>query len=340
MKCCIVTVYNSQNCGSFLQAYALGKAIESLGHEAFYYKIHNTEKKRMIKTALKSLAKLNFASFSISLQQPKRFQKAISIINETELDDYPTYILGSDTIWDIHTAAFLNNYKTFWGIKFKNAKIIAYAPSIGFSEENDFKNADWLKDALEEMSAISVREKKAKRILQKYTETPIEIVCDPTLLLRKDQFNKIAPKQGMDCIFLYYYGKVPDEFKQAILSKSKKEGIKVVSFGSANSWCDINEPYDPIRFLELYRSARYIITNTFHGTVFSHIYNKKFAMIKSNKPKIYDFLEKMGTLDKVADKPSEIEKVLDSDFDYEKIEMRIEEERKHGFEYLINSLKV
>ena len=340
MKCCIVTVYNSQNCGSFLQAYALGKAVERIGFHACYYRIPNHESARLLSAAIRALLRLDFKAFKNLIDQNERFTDAYSLFQVTENRQMPVYILGSDTIWDISNAKFYKMRAVFWGNVFNNSIIISYAPSIGTAAEQDFADSVWVSASLNRLSSISVRENRAKEIIQKYTEKKIQIVCDPTLLLSKNEYNEMAGNAGTDCILLYFYGKVDNECKKVIMDIADKYQIEIISFGNSNTWADRNEPYDPIRFVELYRSARYIITNTFHGTVFAHIYHKRFAVIGRRKNKINDFLSKMGTGDKVTESASRISDILHSDYNFNEIDKRIYKEKELGFTYLRNSLRV
>lgn len=339
MKCCIVTVYNSPNCGSFLQAYALGKALDSIGVSVCYYRIPNNEFPRFVKNTLRAIIKLDFKGLKNLIYQNKRFMDACSLFRVTENKYMPVYILGSDTIWDIRNSRFYEMHDIFWGNVFNNSSIISYAPSIGAAEEQDFVNSAWVSGALNRMSAVSVRENEAKDMLQKYTGKEIQVICDPTLLLSENEYDAITKNVGMDCIFLYYYGKVSAECRKALIDIADSYHLKIISFGNSNSWVDRTEPYDPIRFLELYRSARYIITNTFHGTVFAHIYHKRFAVIGTRKKKINDFLSRMGTSDKTAESASQIDGILHSDFNFSEIDNRIQTEKETGLAYLKNSLR-
>ena len=72
---------------------------------------------------------------------------------------------------------------------------------------------------------------------------------------------------------------------------ARAEDLKIVTFGNYNTWCDLNLPYDPLLFLSIYDKADYIITNTFHGTVFSILYHKNFvARNKSRLSKLVNQL--------------------------------------------------
>ena len=335
MTYCIVTIYKSQNCGSFLQAYALGKAVESLGGDVCYYRYRDRENKKIIKMIIKSLIKFNFRSVKRLLKQQKTFKSLTGSFHKTTSKTLPFYILGSDTIWDISSPFFGRRHSIFFGEIFTKSRVFSYAPSIGYANKNDFLSAIWIKEALAHLDCISVREKRARDVISQFTDKPISLVCDPTLLIPKEIYCKLAGKESRKgTLLIYFYGKIPDEYKSELRDIASSENLKLVSFGSSNPWCDTIEPFDPVCFLALYRDSEYVFTNTFHGTVFAHIYNKRFAVAEENKPKIQDFLAKMGTSEKSVSHNKSIKSVFDSEFDFDEINRVMSEERSSGISYL------
>ena len=346
MKCGIITVYNSENSGSFLQAYAMSRAIKNLGHNAAFvrqgFKGHSSTLPIHLKNVLKSLMKRDFLGAKLLKTRRAAFsedcKKNLCIIDASEKAD--CLVLGSDVIWDLTVPYFRRNNKFFWGTGFGETKVISYAPSVGFAKEREFEAAGFVRGALSNMSAVSVRDKVSKKLLQPYCDKEIEIVCDPTYLVDRGEYDAIAKHTDLDnFIFLYCYGKLSEADRTAIQSLAKKEGLKTVTFGGANRWCDINLAYDPLLFLSLYDKAKYIITDTFHGTVFATIYEKRFAVIKNDKPKVLDVLEMCKMSDKMTETAEDIPAVLHSDFDYEATRLRIKKERGNGLNYLKNALE-
>ena len=297
MKCGIVTVYNSENSGSFLQAYALSQTLKKNGNETAFVRQNHRDHSASLTNYLKLIAKAairgNFEGVKRLAIRRKAFQCAcqhLQIVDE--LTAPSCCILGSDVIWDITVPFFRNHHSFFWGTQFKNSKVISYAASVGFAKEKDLEACSFVRSSLKNMQMVSVRDKTSKQLLQLYCDKEIQIVCDPTYLLDKEEYNAIAaPTDLRQFLFIYYYGKMTQEDRAAIQELAKKEGLKMVTFGNHNSWCDVSLAYDPLLFLSLYDKAEYIITNTFHGTVFATIYEKKFAVIKNDKPKVLNVLE-------------------------------------------------
>ena len=346
MRCGIVTVYNSENCGSFLQGYALARFLQKNGHEAVFIRQncpnHSASPKRYFTKLAKTVLRGNLAGAKRLVVRRKNFRQAIDqhlqvVKDATGLD---CCILGSDVIWDVSTGFFRNSHTFFWGTRFSPAKIIAYAPSIGFSKEEDLKKVDFVQESLSNMAAVSVRDEVSQRLLQPYCNKEIHLVCDPTFLVDWADYNAIAKETDLEkFIFLYCYGNLPAADREAIQSIAKAEGLKTVTFGNYNSWCDVCLPYDPLLFLSIYDKADYIITNTFHGTVFSAIYEKRFAVVNNDKQKVLNVLKMCGLSEKMTQTAEDYHAILHSDFDYEMTRRNIMQERENSLRYLSEALE-
>lgn len=346
MKCGIVTVYNSVNSGSFLQAYAMEQTLKKYGQKAAFvcqnFGDHSSSRRNYFKLVMKAVLKGNIAGARCQQARRRIFRQAISeqlqIAPISEKKD--CYVLGSDVIWDLKVPFFRNHTDFFWGTRFENAKIISYAPSVGFAKEEDLEKYPLIRQALNRMSAVSVRDLPSKELLQPYCDHEIQIVCDPTYLLVKEEYDAIAkPTDLKDFLFIYYYGKMPTDYREAIQAFAKEKGLKTVTFGGVNRWCDISLAYDPLLFLSIYDKAEYIITNTFHGTVFATIYEKRFAVIKNDKPKVLDVLQMCSLSDKMTNGSEDICAILESDFDYDVIRQKILTEREKGLQYLKTAIE-
>lgn len=342
MKCAIVTVYASQNCGSFLQAFALAKKIELLGCEATFvrqsFKKHSQSKISYIKFLCKALLKMDFLAVKLESKKRKAFSRTIKKLNILPGNNVADlYILGSDTIWDISQPYFMYHKDVFWGSKFDKTSVASYAPSVGYAKEISVEQQKWIANALDNMKAISVRDESSYNLIKPFTKKEIEFTCDPTFLISVDEYYKLSRDIVIDYdkfIFLYFYGRMSQEQKKEICTFAQKNNLKIVTFSHLNRWCDVCEPYDPIRFLALYEKAEYVVTNTFHGTVFANIFEKKFAVLNVKKPKVIDLLKRLSKSDKMTNDNNSLEDVLMSDFDYLETKKVIESDRQKGEMYL------
>lgn len=345
MKCGIVTVYSSENCGSFLQAYALAHALEQKGHEAAVVKHafqdHAGASRRYCKNVALLMLRGRFSAARKLVQRRKAFRQAIGKLKVVPLSDkMDCYFFGSDTIWDLSVPFFRNHRDFFWGASFEKARLISYAPSMGATRQIAGEQGGFVSKALNHLDHISVRDHAEKELLQPYSEKPISVVCDPTLLLKQSDYQVMEkPSDLRDFVFIYYYGKMPQDYIREIQTFAKEKGLKTVIFGNGNDWCDRSVAYDPLLFLSLYRDAAYVVTNTFHGTVFSHIYGKKFAVIKNEKPKVVGFLKQCQTSDKMTETAADLRNILESEYDYETIGTLLAQARDQGLDYLEETLR-
>ena len=165
MKLCIVTVYNSVNSGSFWQAKILGQILEKMGHEVFYLerKGGSTTLKYKIKSLLGTIKRRNFKDLINKSKEFYEFDKVTNKFkvianNENDLKKIDCFILGSDTIWNIDSKYFAQNYKRYFGGLFSDKKVISYAASTGNTTLETIKKYDDIPDMLNKMKYISVRD--------------------------------------------------------------------------------------------------------------------------------------------------------------------------------------
>lgn len=345
MKCGIVTVYNSENAGSFLQAMAMTRAIQSMGHEAVCmyqgFSDHSASFRNYSRRLLGTIVKKGPSAARLLVQRRKLFRKAHQLLTvETDAERIDCFLLGSDVIWDVKERFFRDHRDFFWGTGYAGARVISYAPSVGFAEAEDLERCGFVAEALSQMDAVSVRDVTSQRLLQPYSQRPVRVVCDPTLLIGPQEYEVLEkPTELEDFIFLYCYETISAEYTERIKAFAKARGLKTVTFGSSNPWCDLRLAYDPLLFLSLYRKAAYIVTDTFHGTVFSNIYEKKYVVLNNQKPKILDFLSLCQMSDKMTQTAEDLARILSSEYDYDTTWMILEKERENGLNYLKNALK-
>ena len=345
MKCGIVTVYNSENCGSFLQGYALAQFLKNCGHEAVFIRQnfgdHSASRRNYLIKQAKTALRGDFRGVKLLAKRRALFRQAIAghlqvVKNAKGLD---CCVLGSDVIWDVTGGLFRNHHRFFWGSQFYPTKVISYAASIGFAKKEDLEKQDFIRDSLKKMTAVSVRDELSRELLQPYCDKEIHLVCDPTYLLSREAYDAIAVPTDLEkFIFLYCYGNLPAADRKAIQQIAAQEGLKTITFGTFNKWCDISLPYDPLLFLSIYDKADYVITNTFHGTVFSTIYEKRFAVIKNDKQKVINVLKICGLSDKMTQTAEDYATILHSDFDYEASRQNVARERTNSLRYLSEAL--
>ncbi len=346
MKVCIVTLYKTLNCGSYYQAYALRKKIEEYGHEVFFLDVNYTLKVR-IKSKLRTIKKIlsrDNDEVKRYIEQNRRFikkqQEFNSIKYKHAMKDIDCFVLGSDTIWNLDSKNLTHLRKFLWGGAFYGKAVISYAASVANTKKERIEKYPELINYLNNCQFLSVRDFYTYDIIKQFTEKNIAIVCDPTLLLRKnDFFNKVSQKFEFKYIFLYLFEDLNDEQICKLKKFAKDKNLQIVSGTEKIKWCDIHTHNEPKDFINYMFNADFVITDTFHGTIFSSNFEKKFVSINRNKNKVNNYLKEITLENRLINNKDDIIRKLIDNIDYEKVNKKIESMRKNSESYLQDSLK-
>lgn len=316
MKIAIVTWSTYNNYGTLLQAFALQNYIQRLNfsceiisdkfiiEKTTNCKAQNNEndgnkinriKKYLAnpKEALKILKiklrkKKYFHIWNDSNDKTMDFRNHLLKINyDTSFDNlssisglYDIFVCGSDQIW-----SSIIKYEGFYFLNFTSKKKIAYAPSMSsdaWSEEFVCK----LKRDLKDFTALSTRENTTSLHLSGILNRDVKHVCDPTLLFQKNDWeafcSKIQNKKRK--YLLCYFLENKTEYFDYAKNKSKELGLKLMLIPSCpaftiSKYC-IKEAVGPLEFVSLFRDASYVLTDSFHGTIFSLIFEKQAGILK------------------------------------------------------------
>lgn len=286
MKVGIVTVFYTENCGSVLQATALQKILVEHGCDVYFISTKNRYSAHSLKKVIKNcgksfLMRKNFLkTFYKYLSFKKYFRSNFTIISPKNTEFLDLIIIGSDTVWDITSKYFLESQELFWGLKWKTIPMITYAATIANSPYTLLDNKKYPLEACSNYQKISVRDKYTKEYIETRTKKIIPIVCDPTLLCEVQYYREKCRKVPFEKYLLLYLFNEPDKsFALQIQSFSKRMGYKIVAIGRSISFAEIYIEASIENFLSYFNAASYIITNTFHGTVFSIIFNKNFIVL-------------------------------------------------------------
>ena len=194
---------------------------------------------------------------------------------------YNTIIVGSDQVWH-----FSSNLRAFCMEDFpQSIKRISYGASVAKNSLSNYEY-DVFQRTLPKFAAVSVREKEAVDLLQPLCPAKIEWVLDPTLLLSAEDWDEVCEERIVpeEYVFCYFLGVDKKERKLAT-EFAKRKGLKLVTFIHLDNHyvvADVHfgdiQIYDvfPEKFLSLVKYAKYVFTDSFHASVFSHIYQKEF----------------------------------------------------------------
>lgn len=245
------------------------------------------------------------------------------------------YIAGSDQIWN----TMMNNGKDpAYYLQFapKNATTATYAASFSVSEIPD-ELKEQTKKYIKSIDFVSVREKSALKILDDLGILNGQAVLDPVFLLEKKQWSKIESNIKLDDEYVLVYDfEGSDEVKNFAVKYAQKHNLKIYSLYK-NEYCDKSfENFGPDVFLSLIKNAEFIVSNSFHATAFSLIYEKEFAVIKRQEginSRMVDLLESVGIDERIVDSYQEFN-AIDFNLVKEKLEIEVEKSKDYLKEVL------
>ena len=333
----VVTLYHSQNYGAFLQGYAMQTSLEKLGYQSEFIRLQDSEIKDlifMIKTKNLPLAFFRFRQYL--KYRTERHLLHLSLKGSRVA--YTAVIVGSDTLWDVQNPTILPKDE-FLGKNLEADKIIAYAPSANMTTAADFRAVYTQENPYESFCAIGVRDAKTQNLVRDITGSLPPIVCDPTLLLDRCEYPVSKPQFSHRYILVYGYSFKQEEQEQ-IQMLAKKHGLVTVSIGLFNKWCDYNTTATVSEFLGYIEKADFVCTGTFHGTIFTTIFEKKSVVFARENYKVLDIIAKLGIENRNAsDCLDRTVEIAETELDYDKIEKQIEGLREQSLTFLKEALR-
>lgn len=374
VKIGILTFQASHNCGSMLQAYALREVLARKYNADVEIINYSNYVSRCIYGYLdtrpkKSSIERNIATFTHlkTVSESRKWYKAFSdnyLVKSQEhcnnpkdlrkiSTQYDMIIAGGDQIWNVRCQ---DAGKEFFLNFTDDVRKVAYSPSLGGS--NILKHADNLehyKQYLLDFEHLSVREPNGQKWLQELTGREVPVICDPTMLLTAEEWCQWLPVPEIEGKFIFnyaFYHNRPET--NAILQKiSEKTGmsIYVIDYKSYDYYklsqygikrCSMS---GPLAFLGLMKNASLVLTQSFHGTLFSSLFNRNFWSYnwkEAHNPdddRAMAILEQLGLEDryKMVDELLEID--LFTPVDYETVNEKIANFRAISYQYIDSFMK-
>lgn len=353
----LVTLHSqNNNFGSILQAYALYSYTSQLGYDVEvlnyrpYYSNGSVDVKARIKKIIVNtiflpyyiLRSTRFNSFIKQEKQTKRFTSYEEL--EKNHPQADIYMIGSDQVWN---TSFLCGKDPTYYLKYTDStKKMSYAASMGRTV-NSQEEINRIVELTKDFRFISLREEKSAVQLQQLGREDAKYVLDPVFLLSYSDYKKLHvdnTQHDNDYILAYVIHK--DDFISKVIDEiAKKTGKKVIQVGGFASKCNYDSfprSAGPREFLTLVENASFIVTSSFHGTAFAHIYQKQFAIVMpgSNTLRIENILETAGTSNRVVKEIGDIEKIISQNIDYDKVNLKLNKKIEESREYLVESLRL
>lgn len=263
---------------------------------------------------------------------------------------YAGVMVGSDQLWS--PGGIIGNFHNLMFVP-DHVHKFSYAASFGVPEIPRSKRRLY-KTFLSRVEHISVRENAGQKIVRDMIGREVPVVADPVILLTPAQWDaEIPAKRPVEepYIFAYLLGDSV-QTRQQVLQLQQLTGLKIVAFHHMDSYnkADIGfgdiVPYDvgPEEFLNYIRFADYICTDSFHGSVFSSLYHKKFMVFSrysdqsrvSKNSRIDSLCENLGLTGRRYT-GSNIEDIF-QDIDYEQVDIKISRIRDRSRAFLDQAL--
>ncbi len=359
----LMTIYDCNNYGASLQAYATTKNLEELG---FDYRIVNyitpsdkrlkkfflfPKNRRYLMHNVKAL--LNPVSFFRRNKTFNSFVRNSFKITDKEYtladykkiadEDFDFLVTGSDQTFSLNLWP-----DPEYGIPFfmpfeTKCKKISYSSSMGeHLERITDSQISFMKETLSDFEHLAVREETAANAIEKMIGKRPVITFDPTITLSRDKWEKLEKPFDIKEKYIFFYGVLPTKWITEYVEKlSKETGFKVVTPNIRNT-TEMKTDFKrvdycgPGEFLTLIKNAEMVVTSSFHGTIFSMIYEKPFASLLIGSGNRVTTLLKLAGMEEFAFK--ENDNVIVQKPDPEKIKAFQKSAKETNYNYLKNSL--
>lgn len=351
----ILTFHHARSYGALLQTYALQQFLLECGisNEVVNYRCKFIEDWanpfRYVKDmALKPFLAAIFYSFRI-----RAFQEKISAFSDAFLltsrpftretlgecvGDYEYFIAGSDQVWSPSCVGFDPVY--FLDFAAPSQKY-SYAASFGTPQLPEGKLPEY-RNLLSDFQSISVREDSGRSLVRSLTGMDAQVHLDPTLLLTREQWDRIIPGTPRSPYILLFNVLKPVHLAEYALALSEKTGLPILWLNYRHKVRDKRITYidsvSPNEFVELVKNAEYVCTNSFHGNAFSLIYHKQFIVetetAAGENSRSRELMQKLGLEARVLS-TDHTPDILHST-DWSAVDRYFEQERERSRTYLLS----
>lgn len=326
-KVCILSMQRVENMGSLLQAYALKKTLENMGCEVEFLDIQpnaaedklrngnhldfstrqESQGLQKLQRKLKKIDKytVNRIKVKFHSRAQKRyfadFRRNVLHIDRTSAH-YDICIIGSDEVFGCMSEVEWGFTTQLFGNVKEAEKVITYAASCGPTRFQDLPEgvAFKIREAFGRIRAFSVRDKNTLEFVAKLTGKKAQEHLDPVLIydFSSEVEQADMPKIPKRCCIVYSYQNRfhSQEEAEAIKSFCDRHNLTPVTVAGRQYWTNRHIACSPFQCLKLFEAADFVITDTFHGTIFSAKYAKKFAVLtrESNYNKLSDLITRIG----------------------------------------------
>ena len=361
-----LTYHFANNYGAVLQAYALQEFFKEKGYNVEFidYRSEAVEDRHRIfpykkfqKSSFIEKIKIIFSFFLFFFQRRRRIVvfeqfREKYLLRSKKYNDanlfgyfYDIFVIGSDQVWNPNVTNGFDN--VYWGNfnSKKGSRKVTYAISSG-SLDDLIDKEEFLKNTLSNFDLLSVRENSLQSFIQPLTAKNVALVVDPTLLVNKEVFDKIAVKPQLKGPYILVYSKAGKEspYDDVAMTLAQRYNAKIVDIRSCHIKNRILHPnfiyYQASveEFLGLFKYAEATIVSSFHGTVFSLLFRKNFYSVSGqNMDRIQTLLRKVGLEKRIVKNATELDY---TPINYELVQHNLDTERVIAEEYITSVINL
>ncbi len=367
MKIAILSMQRINNYGSLLQSYSLMKLLKQFGHDVYFLDIECRAKDNAL---LDNNMQMRFAEGETAtrhifpkLQKIDRYiinrikhkiahKKRIPIFEEFRTDnlemnktsrDFDLCIIGSDEVFNCLTPSKWGFTSQLFGNIDNVGHVITYAASCGSTTYDNVPVAvkKVIANSLSRLDGISVRDENTMNFVRSLTQNNALKHADPVIIgdftqeLSVTALPNDLPERY--CIIYSYHNRfnAPEEIRE-ILDFCKRHKMIPVAIGAPQKWIKKYWCGSPFTTLKVFQNAAFVITDTFHGAIFSAKYAQKFAVVsrESNRNKLLDLLITLGIEKHHLKQINMLEEIYCKDNDIDAINVKASELRSQAISYL------
>lgn len=358
------------NMGSLLQAYALKRLLETLENQVEFidikkidsdYQLLGDYKQKFkgeseqtgVLGKMKKIDKYTLNRLKIrrlSDEQSSIFEKfRINALNIDKVSNkYDLCVIGSDEVFNCLNAGAWGFTSQLFGNVVEANNVITYAASCGSTkyDELPLEVATCIRETFKRISAFSARDMNTHEFISRLTGKKISDNLDPVLIYDfSNEVNKVKKLPKLPehyCIIYSYYNRIhkPEEI-DTIKRFCDKHNLTPIAIGSPQFWLKNYVTCSPFQCLKIFQNADFVITDTFHGTIFAAKYAPKYAVLirDSNRNKLLDLIKKIKIEKHLIENMEEIEEKFSCKKDIVGFQKIIEMERRKTSIYLEQEIR-
>lgn len=374
MRVCILSMQDVQNMGSLLQSYALKQMLTQMDLEVDFLHIESRDEDNLLLqnwvedfsdeaehigglSRLRKIDQYLFTRLKNSFLRKKQFEiydrfreKYFDFPNLSQVQNYDYCIIGSDEVFNCCNKTRWGFTSQLFGNVNKANHVITYAASCGSTTAKKIPSeaAECIKSAMSNLKAISVRDKNTKNFVRDLAGRDACVHLDPVLIYNfEDEVDRSTPVKGLPrsyCVIYSYDNRICEKAEiESIKNFCSKHNMTPICVGIPQFWIKDYIVADPFQCLKIFQNAKFVITDTFHGTIFSAKYCQRFATIvrRSNKNKLQDLIDRIQISNHQISQISsaELNRAFDAIYEKERFDSLIEKEHARSIFYLIKNIK-